>query len=121
MIDTFSMLLPAPASFAEEALARVLPETPEYEEIGAGRILIVDDEQGIRNAFAEFPREQYQCETAGSANEALARLAEDKYALVISDVMMPGPQWRRTLARDHFALPRHRSHHGLWRRSVAAS
>ena len=55
------------------------------------RILIVDDEAGVRELFAAWLREEnYECKTAASADEALANLATDTYALVISDMMMPG-------------------------------
>lgn len=54
------------------------------------RILIVDDELLIRSMFAEWLSEDYECRTAGSADEALAVLAQDTFALVMSDMMMPG-------------------------------
>ena len=64
----------------------------EYEEqVSDRRILIVDDESGVREMFAAWLREDsYECKTAASAEEALAILANDTYALVISDMMMPG-------------------------------
>src|SRR5688572_22529143 len=64
----------------------------EYEEADSDRrILIADDEAGIRELFAAWLREEsYECTTAASADEALANLAENTYALVISDMMMPG-------------------------------
>lgn len=54
------------------------------------RILIVDDESDIRDLFAEWLSENFECQTAASADEALALLALKTYALVISDMMMPG-------------------------------
>src|SRR6266446_186464 len=54
------------------------------------RILIVDDEEGLRNMFAEWLSESYECRTAASADEALEHLARQPCALVISDMMMPG-------------------------------
>jgi two-component system, NtrC family, sensor kinase len=63
----------------------------EYEADSDRRILIVDDEAGIREMFAVWLREEsYECTTAASADEALANLAKNTYALVISDMMMPG-------------------------------
>src|SRR5205085_6294096 len=56
----------------------------------ARRILVVDDEEGVRNLFASFLSENFDCATAASAEEALTLLAAETYALVISDVMMPG-------------------------------
>ncbi|MDT4967481.1 MAG: hypothetical protein QOJ64_2218 [Acidobacteriota bacterium] len=54
------------------------------------RILVVDDEEPIRRLFASCLSESYLCETAADAQEALALLAEKSFALVISDVQMPG-------------------------------
>jgi signal transduction histidine kinase len=54
------------------------------------RILIVDDEAGVREMYAEYLHESFECKTAASAEEALVELAAQPYALVISDMMMPG-------------------------------
>jgi len=54
------------------------------------RILIVDDEAGVREMFAAHLRETFECKTASSAEEALVELAIRPYALVISDMIMPG-------------------------------
>lgn len=54
------------------------------------RILIVDDERSIRDMFALWLADNFTCRTAASADEALAILAEESHALVISDMMMPG-------------------------------
>lgn len=54
------------------------------------RILIVDDEEAVRNLFAEVLSERYECVTAAHVQEALERLAEQQFALVIADVQMPG-------------------------------
>ena len=53
-------------------------------------ILIVDDEEPIRKLFASCLSDRYSCVTAGDAQEALLRLASEDFALVISDVQMPG-------------------------------
>ena len=54
------------------------------------RVLIVDDEEGIRKLFAASLSERYECVTAEDAQEALLRLSEKDYALVITDIQMPG-------------------------------
>ncbi|HJT66641.1 MAG TPA: ATP-binding protein [Pyrinomonadaceae bacterium] len=56
----------------------------------ARRVLVVDDEETIRNMFECFLNENYLCATAASSDEALAKLARDTYGLVISDIQMPG-------------------------------
>ncbi|MGZ5481026.1 MAG: ATP-binding protein [Pyrinomonadaceae bacterium] len=57
---------------------------------GDNRILIVDDEELVRNLFAQSLGDRYDCMTAGNAQEALALLAAQPFALVITDVQMPG-------------------------------
>lgn len=54
------------------------------------RILIVDDEECIRELFACYLGERYTCVTAVDTTQALTHLAEEKFALVITDVNMPG-------------------------------
>jgi diguanylate cyclase (GGDEF)-like protein len=54
------------------------------------RVLIVDDERGIREMLAEVLCERYACETASSAAEAVERLRSRQFELVISDINMPG-------------------------------
>ena len=66
------------------------PLTQIVEDETARRILIVDDESVVRNLFASFLSNNYVCTTAASSDEALAHLSGNGYALVISDVQMPG-------------------------------
>jgi len=54
------------------------------------RILIVDDEAEITEILADLLSEDYDCSRAGSAEEALTRLRDDEFQLVISDITMPG-------------------------------
>ncbi len=55
------------------------------------RILIVDDDQIIRDSLCEFIKmEGYQCQGADSFNSALKELERHPYHLVITDVNMPG-------------------------------
>jgi putative nucleotidyltransferase with HDIG domain len=54
------------------------------------RILIVDDEREITEILADLLSFDYDCTIAGSAEEALLRLRDSAYELVISDITMPG-------------------------------
>src|SRR5919199_882045 len=54
------------------------------------RILIVDDEVEITEILADLLSDDYQCLKAGSAEEALTRLRQNNFQLVISDITMPG-------------------------------
>jgi putative nucleotidyltransferase with HDIG domain len=56
------------------------------------RILVVDDEEAVRDVIAALlERSGYSATLTGSAEEAMARLQQDPdYDLVLSDIMMPG-------------------------------
>ena len=54
------------------------------------RILIVDDENEIRQLLVELLSEHFDCEGSSTAEEALAHLRESQFELVISDITMPG-------------------------------
>lgn len=54
------------------------------------RILIVDDEHEITEILSDLLSVEYDCQQVGSAEDALARLAESSFELVISDITMPG-------------------------------
>src|SRR3989442_11120723 len=60
------------------------------ETLDQPRILVVDDEYEIRELFSEVLSKEFGCATAGSAEEALERLRESEFELVISDITMPG-------------------------------
>ena len=57
----------------------------------ANKILIVDDEEGIRNLLFDFLSSKgYNCATAPSAEKAMEILrSENDYSLVLSDIKMP--------------------------------
>jgi signal transduction histidine kinase len=65
----------------------LIPRIPENSD---NRILIIDDEEVVRQLFAEALSENYECVTASNVQEALTLLAEQEFALAISDVQMPG-------------------------------
>ncbi|MFM6853003.1 MAG: response regulator transcription factor, partial [Sphingopyxis sp.] len=71
------------------------------------RLLLVDDEQSIREPLSDYLLGQgFAVDVAASAAQARERLATGRYDLVISDVMMPG--------EDGLSLTRHlRAAHGL--------
>ena len=55
------------------------------------RILIVDDEPGLRTTIRRFlTGEGYAVETAGEINEALARQRAEPFDVIVSDIIMPG-------------------------------
>ena len=62
-------------------------------------ILIVDDDEVIRDTLKELLSEHYVCKTAGTADDAFARLAEKPYDLVLTDISMPGISGLELLGR----------------------
>ncbi|HXL82405.1 MAG TPA: response regulator [Pyrinomonadaceae bacterium] len=54
------------------------------------RILLVDDDETIRDTLYELLSEYYICQTAETAEKAFARLEADQYDVVLTDISMPG-------------------------------
>jgi len=58
---------------------------------GPVQILVVDDEEPIRNALKKFlTQQQYEVYAAGSGDEALQQLRRHRIALMLCDIRMPG-------------------------------
>ena len=53
-------------------------------------VLIVDDDETIRDTLYELLSENYLCQTAETAEKAFARLEADTYDVVPTDISMPG-------------------------------
>lgn len=54
------------------------------------KILIVDDDEPIRDTLYEVLSENYLCQTAETAEKAFARMEADTYDVVLTDISMPG-------------------------------
>src|SRR5271157_4271942 len=64
------------------------------------RILIVDDEAGIRESLASILRdEHYAVEAVGSAEEALDRIAAGDLHVILLDIWLPGIDGMEALSR----------------------
>src|SRR6185437_13531831 len=69
----------------------ILPPIDQtYAEVHDRRLLIVDDEANVCSLFAQALNARYSCETAANAQEALDWLHREPFALVITDIQMPG-------------------------------
>ena len=69
-----------------------MPDTQKH-------LLIVDDEAALRSAVAERLTDHgFSVEEAGSGEEALARLAEFAFDVLITDLRLPGINGREVLA-----------------------
>jgi len=65
-----------------------------------GRILIADDEQGVRESLAEVFREEgYEVLTATDGDEAIAQIEKHELDAVITDLKMPGADGLEVLQR----------------------
>jgi CheY-like chemotaxis protein len=55
------------------------------------RILVVDDEENLRDVLVEvLKRDGHDVDSAVDGNEGLRRIEETRYDLVITDLRMPG-------------------------------
>jgi len=86
-----------------------MPSEPRKNPVEAPRILIVDDDPGQRSLLDTFLGGQgFATTLAESGEQALARLATGRVAMMISDVRMPGLSGLETLRlarQDHATLP----------------
>jgi two-component system NtrC family sensor kinase len=77
----------------------------------SGRVLIVDDEEGIRHMLAEIlATDGHVVEEAANGVQALERLGEARFDLVISDLIMPqldGPGLYEEICRRDPAMADH--------------
>lgn len=61
-----------------------------WEPQNMTRVLVVDDDKTIRDTLYELLSENYICQTAETADKAIARLQADTYDVVLTDISMPG-------------------------------
>jgi DNA-binding NtrC family response regulator len=61
-----------------------------WEVNAMSRVLVVDDDETIRDTVYEVLSEEYLCQTADTAEKAFARLEADTYDVVLTDISMPG-------------------------------
>jgi putative two-component system response regulator len=54
------------------------------------RLLIIDDKTDIKEVLCDLLGGRYECQSAGSAEEALTLLHQQRFDLILSDIMMDG-------------------------------
>ena len=62
-------------------------------------ILIVDDEDVVRDVLYDLFSEEHMCHAAATAEQALAFLADQSYDVVLTDISMPGLSGLELLGR----------------------
>jgi len=71
-----------------------------------GSILVVDDEEIVRDSLASWLEEDgYRVDTAPDGQTALARLREQAYAVLLVDLKMPGMDGLQVLAQARTLQP----------------
>ena len=71
-----------------------------------GKLLIVDDEMSVRDSLAKWFREEgYEIGTAENANDALTRLAEQRWDVALVDIKMHGTDGIELQRRMHEVDP----------------
>ena len=91
--------VPAPASLAASAVAKQQPPV-------RARVLVTDDEIGMRKMLAEHCRERgYEVLEATDGEEALAQVAEYRPHIVLLDLLMAGIGGLETLRRIKVMMP----------------
>jgi two-component system response regulator FlrC len=71
------------------------------------RILVVDDDEGVRSFVAEaLERGNHQVTAAGSSDEAVTQLQAQPFDLLITDLQMPGRSGLELLAEARAIWPR---------------
>jgi len=64
---------------------------PQADESAEFRVLVIDDDASILGIVSEVLEDDgYAVDTAGSGEDALELLADNRYSLVLSDIRLPG-------------------------------
>jgi len=99
--DALPGLITTAIDFSEHRshIERFLMNRPEFSDVmekvrllpaeGKGRLLVVDDEETLIEAFNKLLAGYGVVDGAANGQEALARIASHEYAAIITDVTMP--------------------------------
>jgi DNA-binding NtrC family response regulator len=68
-------------------------------------VLVVDDDDVIRETLLELLEGNYQCQEASTAEEALRKLQAQSFDVVLTDISMPGLSGSELLQRTRELYP----------------
>ena len=68
-------------------------------------VLVVDDDDVIRETLLELLQGNYQCQEASTAEEALRKLQAQPFDVVLTDISMPGLSGSELLQRARELYP----------------
>jgi len=68
-------------------------------------ILVVDDDDVIRDTLSELLSNEYRCQTAATAEAALVKLRTGVFDVVLTDISMPGLSGLELLSRVRNEFP----------------
>ncbi len=89
-----------------EHVRRGLAKDPDEAGSGTPQVMVIDDEETIRDLMKVLIEGLgYHCHVASSGDEALARLKTTNVEVVISDLVMPGPDGIETCKAIKQAFP----------------
>src|SRR2546428_932913 len=79
----------------------------EGDQAMTASILVVDDEPAIQDILTwSLAAEGYRVATAGSGEEALTRVEEQDFDVIVTDIVMPGLNGLEVLERSRVLNPR---------------
>lgn len=95
----FELILPAPSDGralppSSTTMGHRLSAAPEADEGGEaprGRVLVIDDEPGIRRSLCRILGHRHEVDSCADGREALAKIERDpRFDVLLCDLMMPG-------------------------------
>ena len=78
------------AEAGSEVGTQVLPMGSDETDIPRNRVLIVEDDELLRNTLAELFQPHFRVSMAGNGQEGWEKVQQEKPACVVSDIVMPG-------------------------------
>jgi DNA-binding NtrC family response regulator len=71
------------------------------------RILVIDDDENIRKVVCAILKDKgYNVDTAGSGNEAITKICQGHYDLMLVDIRLPDMEGTEILTRINDTVPR---------------